>query len=184
MITFEKIEKYFAVKNKKIQNECIIDRNTGLINTTNDSTLIMHKNATKIPFKFGIVGNFECTETGLTTLENSPNEVMGNFGFYCYKNNLSNLVGGPSIVKNIYSCFNNSLTSLEGAPQSVGGYFYITWSENLPLLRLVRYKNIQAYNDQVNEIINKYCNHKPLKEAILLCQKELIDNGFVGNASW
>jgi hypothetical protein len=49
---------------------------------------------------------------------------------------------------------------------------------------LVRYKNIQTYDNQVNAIIRKYINHKPLKEAILLCQKELIDNGFVGNASW
>jgi hypothetical protein len=73
---------------------------------------------------------------------------------------------------------------LEGAPKEVGGKFYLSWSKDLPLLRLVRYKNIEIFNDQVNEIINKYCNHKPLKEAILLCQKELIDNGFVGNASW
>jgi hypothetical protein len=49
---------------------------------------------------------------------------------------------------------------------------------------LVRYKKIETYNSRVNAIINKYCNHKPSKEAILLCQKELIDNGFVGNASW
>ncbi len=132
----------------------------GLINTDDNVALI--KIVKKLPVQFDHVdGNFDCYDNKLTSLEGSPKSVGGYF-----------------------RCNNNQLISLDGAPQSVGGYFYCDWSENLPLLRLVRYQNVQTYNDQVNKIINKYSNHNPLKEAILLCQKELIDNGFIGNASW
>jgi hypothetical protein len=127
-------------------------------------------------------GYFYCNNNKLTSLVESPTKVGGNF--VCYNNKLMSLAGAPQSVGGYFDCANNQLTSLEGAPQSVGSFYY-DWSKDLSLLRLVRYKKVETYNnDQVNEIINKYCNHKPLKEAILLCQKELIDNGFIGNASW
>jgi hypothetical protein len=128
------------------------------------------------------VGNgFYCHNNQLTSLDGAPESVDGDFD--CRNNLLTSLAGSPQSVGGSFNCSNNKLTSLEGAPKFVGGYFYCGWSENLPLLRLVRYKKVQTYS-RVNEIIRKYSYHKPLKEAILLCQKELIDNGFVGNAAW
>jgi hypothetical protein len=150
-----------------------------------------------------VSGTFSCSNNKLTSLKGAPKSVGGNF--YCSSNKLTSLKGAPQTLSGYFDCYNNQLTSLEGSPKSVGGGFYcrdnqltslvgspnevggdfyLTWIKNLPLLQLVRYKRIETYNDQINEIINKYCNHKPLKEAILLCQKELIDNGFIGNASW
>jgi hypothetical protein len=127
-------------------------------------------------------GYFDCYNNQLTSLEGAPQKVSG--GFDCYNNKLMSLAGAPKSVGGYFDCRNNPLISLEGAPKSVSGGFYLTWSKDLSLLRLVIYKSIETYNDQVNEIIRKYSNHTPLKEAILLCQKELIDNGFIGNASW
>jgi hypothetical protein len=142
-----------------------------------DNQLISLEGAPK-----SVSGYFDCHDNQLTSLEGAPQSVGGYF--YCHDNQLTSLEGAPQSVGGYFYCDNNPLISLAGAPKSVGGSFYLTWSKDLPLLRLLRYKNIQTYHGQVNKIINKYFNHKPLKEAILLCQKELIDNGFVGNASW
>jgi hypothetical protein len=152
-----RIENYFRIKKYEIVD--------GLINTSGDVTLI--KKVSQLPFKF--------------------NKVGGHFSghFNCYNNQLTSLIGAPISVGGTFDCSNNQLTSLEGAPTSVGGCFYCDWSENLPLLRLLQYKKVLLYNnDQVSDIINKYCAQKPLKKAILDCQKELIENGFVGNAKW
>ncbi len=128
-------------------------------------------------------GYFDCANNQLTSLEGAPQSVGGYF--YCAYNQLTSLEGAPNSVGIYFDCRYNKLTSLEGAPKEVGGSFYLSWSKDLPLLRLVRYKKVETYNnDQVNDIINKYSNHKPLKEAIIGCQKELIDNGFIGNAAW
>jgi hypothetical protein len=169
-----KIKDYFVIGEYEIVN--------GLINTDDDLELI--KEVKELPLQFGHVGgDFSCRDNQLTSLAGAPQSVGGNFS--CYNNQLTSLEGAPQSVGGYFYCANNNqLTSLEGAPQSVGSFYY-DWSENLPLLRLVRYKKIETYNnDQVDKIIKKYSNHKPLKEAILLCQKELIDNGFIGNASW
>jgi hypothetical protein len=167
-----RIKEYFGIDDYTIKD--------GLINTDN---VILIKKVKKLPVQFGHVdGNFSCSNNQLTSLAGCPNEVGGYFD--CSNNQLISLEGAPKSVSGGFYCGNNKLTSLEGAPKEVGGYFYCDWTENLPLLRLVRYKKIETYNNQVNTIIRKYSNHTPLKEAILLCQKELIDNGFVGNAAW
>jgi hypothetical protein len=168
-----KIEEYFQIGDYTIKD--------GLISTDGNVRLI--KEIKELLVQFGHIGGyFDCSDNKLTSLEGAPKSVGG--GFYCRDNQLTSLEGAPQSVGGYFYCHKNQLTSLEGAPKEVGGDFYLTWSKDLPLLRLVRYKNIQTYDNQVNAIIRKYCNHKSLKEAILLCQKELIDNGFVGNASW
>jgi hypothetical protein len=169
-----KIEEYFQIGDYTIKD--------GLINTDDSVGLI--KEVRKLPVQFGhIDGNFSCSNNQLISLEGAPKSVSGNFS--CYDNKLTSLAGCPTEVSGYFDCHNNNqLISLAGAPKSVGGSFYLTWSKDLPLLRLVRYQNVQTFNGRVNEIIRKYCNHKPVKEAILLCQKDLIDNGFIGNASW
>ena len=71
-------------------------------------------------------GYFDCSHNNLTTLENSPKSVSGDF--YSIGNELTSLVGAPKIVGGDFLCNNNLLTSLDGAPISVGRDFYC--SEN------------------------------------------------------
>jgi phosphoserine phosphatase len=190
------IKEYFKIKNYTIKD--------GLISADDDDVELIKK-VEKLPVQFGHIsagfycynnqltslegapqslgGNFDCRNNQLTSLEGAPQSVGGYF--YCAYNQLTSLEGAPNSVGIYFDCRYNKLTSLEGAPKEVGGVFYCDWSEDLPLLRLVRYQNVRIFNnDQVNDIINKYSYHKPLKEAILLCQKELIDKGFIGNAAW
>ncbi len=168
-----KIEDYF-----KISKYEIID---GLINTSGSVKLI--KQVSKLPFKFGKVGgHFKCFNNQLISLIGAPTSVGG--GFNCYNNQLISLIGAPKSVGSYFNCYYNKLNSLEGIPTSIGDCFYCDWSKNLPLLRLLQSKKVELYNDQVNKIINKYCGQKPLKKAILDCQKKLIESGFIGNARW
>ena len=78
---------------------------------------------TELPLKFNKVnGNFNCSGTGLTTLDGSPKEVGG--VFYCYNNKLTSLEGGPIKVSGNFDCGDNKLTDLKGSPKEVGGNFY------------------------------------------------------------
>jgi hypothetical protein len=98
---------------------------------------------TKLPLKFGKVGNFYCSENKLTSLSGAPFEVGGDFycpynqltslsgaprevggDFYCHYNNLMSLEGSPLEVGGHFDCHSNQLTSLEGSPREVGGEFY------------------------------------------------------------
>jgi hypothetical protein len=103
-----------------------------------------------IPLKFGIViGNFDCSDNKLTSLEGCPESVGGNFD--CSYNKLKSLegcpkwVGGdfrcsnnkmlktlefcPESVGRNFSCYNNKLKSLEFCPKSVGGNFICSYNK-------------------------------------------------------
>jgi hypothetical protein len=79
------------------------------------------------------LGHFSCNGTRLTTLEGSPDEVLGggdsyrvdrkNGSFNCQNNMLKNLKGAPGFVEGNFYCFNNKLASLDGAPRGVKGDF-------------------------------------------------------------
>lgn len=78
-----------------------------------------------IPVKFGeVYGLFDCSSNRLTTLENSPDKAHS---FFCQKNSLTDLVGGPKTIFSIYDCSrqngqngtNGQLQSLKGAPEEV-----------------------------------------------------------------
>jgi aspartate carbamoyltransferase regulatory subunit len=196
-VQFGQVGGYFDCYNNQLTSLVGCPESVGGYFRCNNNQLISLDGTPK-----SVDGDFYCANNQLTSLEGAPEEVGGYFrcnnnqltslvgapqsgsSFDCANNKLISLEGAPKSVGGYFDCRNNPLISLEGAPKSIGGSFYLTWSKDLPLLRLVIYKSIETYNDQVNEIIRKYCNHKPLKEAILLCQKDLIDNGFIGNASW
>lgn len=75
--------------------------------------------------KFGhVVKNFNCYQSGLTSLVGAPQSVGGSFN--CSMNSLVSLKGAPQSVSIAFICSYNSITSLEGAPQSVGGDFYFS----------------------------------------------------------
>ena len=66
-----------------------------------------------------VIGDFECNNNNLTSLEGAPKKVTG--GFQCMNNNLTSLKGAPTYVGMEFSCHGNNLTSLEGVPQQIGG---------------------------------------------------------------
>jgi hypothetical protein len=160
----------------------------------------------KFPVKFGrIEGDFYCADHGLTTLVGGPTEVHGYFNT-CF-NNLTSLHGSPTEVRGNFDVSSNNLTSLDGSPQIIGGTyacsrsrskimnieglpesftggFWGDWHPDVPLLRLLRCEQIDLYEYEVHDILNKYCGANFSRSNILACQKELIDAGFEGNASW
>ncbi len=95
-------------------------------------------------------GNFYCYNNQLTSLVGSPSVVGGNFD--CSYNQLTSLVGSPSEVAGYFYCHNNQLTSLEGSPIVVGGGFY-------------------CYNNQLTSLVGSpsviggsfYCSNNNLK---------------------
>ena len=70
-----------------------------------------------------ISGCFYCQRNQLTSLVGGPEIVEGDF--YCYANQLTSLDGAPKSVGGHFHCSHNKLTSLEGAPSSIGGDFYV-----------------------------------------------------------
>jgi len=137
----------------------------------------------KIPFRFGRVSeDFTCSNLGLTSLDYCPEFVGAEF--HCDLNKITSLEGGPLTVGDNYHCYDNRLlTSLEGAPDIVKGCFYIDWNPKLPMLSLLKYNEVTIYENKiVRSIIHEYAGKKPLRQAIIQCQRALIDAGFRDNA--
>jgi hypothetical protein len=152
----------------------------------------------RLPVLFkSVYGDFIIRACGLSTLEGCPTVVEGNFN--CSSNELTNMIGGPEEVESDYICISNPLTSLEGLPK-IAGCFRINIDANIPLLRLIvvpysfifvrRNLDGTTFNPiDIEQILTKYQSkvkdkYMTRKAAVISCQKELIDNGFTGNASW
>ena len=114
---------------------------------------ISYMSLTKLPDvlkNIKIDGDFNCEGNHIESLENFPKSVGGainlawnrlrsleglnievvNAGKYpgesfdCKGNYLTDLKGGPKVVKGNYNCSENDLVSLKGAPEKIEGYFY------------------------------------------------------------
>lgn len=85
-------------------------------NTLNRSIRTVMKERIKIEED----GLYNCSHQRLNSLDGAPDEVHE---FDCYRNKLTDLVGGPKIVTFNYGCYYNQLTSLKGAAEEVGGHF-------------------------------------------------------------
>ena len=128
--------------------------------------------------------NFRCDYNLLTSLEGGPKQVV--YDYAANNNQLSNLLGAPERVGGYFDCSSNTnLTSLLGAPIYIGGEIRLGYKSNLPMLPLVKYNDVFMYGHASSKIVMKYCemHDVPLRKRILLCQKELIDSGFAGNAT-
>ncbi len=148
-----------------------------------DGDVSIKSRMVRFPFKFGMVsGMFYCDRSGLRTLIGSPAYVGKS---YCCENNpIKTLEGAPSEIGGSFYCYEHRLTSLDGLPAKVGDSYYIGWSRQLPLLQLVGKNWIDTeYSGPTQAILDKYIG-EPSRANILACQKELIDAGFEGNASW
>lgn len=119
---------------------------------------ISFMNLTKLPDilkNMEIDGDFSCEGNDIESLENFPKSVGGainlawnrlrslegmnievvNAGEYpgesfdCKGNYLTDLKGGPKVVKGNYNCGENGLESLEGSPEKIEGNFYCGHNE-------------------------------------------------------
>lgn len=68
-----------------------------------------------------VIGNFDCSNNDLESLEGAPQKVSG--WFDCSGNEMESLEDGPREVGGDYLCRLSGLVSLEGAPSEVGGEF-------------------------------------------------------------
>jgi len=93
----------------------------GVVNVFEDVDIIDSSTA-GLPVQFGkIEGDFDCSVTGLRSLEGCPHTVTGFFN--CSNNRLDTLVGCPQTVEKHLDCSNNVLESLKGSPRIVGDWF-------------------------------------------------------------
>lgn len=105
-------------------------------------------------------GQIDLDKVGLTSLEGSPYEVK--LGYYCNRNFITDLKGGPTIVGTVFSCNQNkNLVSLEGGPKLIDGNFY---AESCPKLKkpkeqIIKYQ-IKADMYFTDEGIFKYSDIK------------------------
>jgi hypothetical protein len=177
------------------------------------------ENLTEFPVKFNeIEGAFNCSETpNLKSLKNGPIKVGK---LFCRYSGIISLEGCPINITEggaYFDCCEN-LSSLEGLPISVrgdleftgcnslklnlddklncdvGGFIFIPYRTDLPMLRILRedYQNstmqVEGKTEEVLEvmkIINHFIDNEPnTKKRILDCQYALIKAGFKGNAKW
>ena len=79
----------------------------------------------KIPVKIAkVYGDMDVSRNGLTSLENSPDEVFGTF--VCSNNELTSLKHAPKVCLSFRCQYNPDLMDLEHAPffiQTISGYF-------------------------------------------------------------
>jgi hypothetical protein len=138
-------------------------------------------------------GNFNCSNNRLISLVGGP-EYVGD-GFYASTNGLKNLIGSPKECEGPYEAKYNAITSLEGLPQGpFSDHISLQIDSTVPVLRLLLVDPTVALRldspelkheiSEMKRILNKFRGVMPRKKALLECQKELIDSGFVGNASW
>lgn len=131
-----------------------------------------------------VAKNFRCSDNQLTSLAHAPTHVHA---FNCAKNQLTNLTHAPETVELDISCYANPLVSLEGAPLRVGRTWWITYDENLPLLKTLSGQSIEFMNmthdsGNVAHILNKYMGQG--KPGAIKAAAELIKAGYKGNARW
>jgi hypothetical protein len=104
------------------------------------------------------------------------------------------VIRGHACFSNIEFCDLGKLPKIEYA-----NLFTVWYNECFPLLKLVKRPRFDGVfrlladencnrtkneSKKIGEIIKKYMGKIPAKKAILDCQRELINNGFTGNASW
>lgn len=171
-----KLKKY-GIKNYTINEDGTID--------VNGDVFLNNKKLHNIPFKFGKVNSFICSNNKLTSLEGSPTEIVDTFEcsnniltslegspkevgghFYCFNNKLVNLKGSPEEVGGDFNCFGNNLNTLEGMPLEIGGNFHCRSNPNLVLLNSLsniegiiycdKHIDTSKFKGYCKEIIKKY----------------------------
>jgi len=130
----------YSIKNYTINSDGSID--------VKGSVSLFHYRLTKLPIRFNrVTGNFDCSYTGLISLENSPREVGGSFD--CSGNRLRTLEFGPEKVDAIYNCSYNYIETLKYLPKELGTLYCYT--NPLPKLILDNMKHIEIINSEADD---------------------------------
>jgi hypothetical protein len=143
-----------------------------------------------------ITGDYGAFKKDLETLKGLPAQVGGALSLTY--NLLTNLIGAPRrVLSNMdITHMQHSLRSLEGMPDHIQGVLYVTYDENLPLLRCLaanavvlrqaEYTTAQLFEAQLKceEILNDPKWIGKGKSHMLQCANSLKQAGLAGNARW
>jgi hypothetical protein len=165
-----------------------------------------HNSSSKSHIKINNNGSLLLSNLNITSLNGCPSTVPNNFSVD-RNNNLTSLVGGPTVVGGYYSAEWCSLDSLTGIPNKIGGVLYL--SNNL-LTSLRDIRNLKEMNGEIcvgscpitshilgvffikgctsiyaYDVNNEFgaaaeivnCHIKQGKSGLLPCTKELIEAG-------
>ena len=171
-------------KNFSVSDKDILINDQGLV-SCRSKVYLTNTTLKKLPVRFDKMdGDFTIWQSQLITLEGCPRYVEGDF-MITGSQNLTSLEGGPKIVNGDYYCTEIAFTSMDGAPEHVGQVFSITYTRQLPLLRLLQYKGLDVLvaPAEVRQILNTYAGTSNPGD-ILTCASELTEAGFDGNAEW
>lgn len=161
MADVDKIQKLLH-KHFDYTGRVSIDKESGRVSCSASMNLKKDVKVAQLPVEFDdINGHFNCEDNYLTSLKGAPVQT----GLY-------------------FSCKNNPLESLKGLPLKVGALCWVTWTPQLPLLRLLQLTWIRLPEapQAVDDIINKYLGQG--KSGALKCAAELIKAGYRDNARW
>jgi len=176
-----KIKKWLDKHN--IQNYTI--RPDGVVDVDGDAILTRRAMSSifTLPVQFGIVdGNFDCSESQLTSLKGCPYHVGR--GFNCYGTKITSLEYAPQYIGSRFVCFETRITSLTGIDKIVKHIGGTVWynEKSTHILGLLLIKGITRIDidngGPIDEIMNKYVG----TGDILSAQDELIDAGFTDQA--
>lgn len=182
-----------------------IDPESGEIDV--DGYVTLNSALKKLPVSFAhVTKGFTCSDSMLTTLKGAPYSVRGGFDctsnklkslqyapefvgrdFWCGYNQLTNLIGAPNEVGTDFICHGNPLTSLEGAPSVIPGWFRLTYSPSLPLLRtLVAKQGVMFWDapEKVTQILNDPEFKGKGRSGAIKAAIHLIRAGYKENARW
>jgi hypothetical protein len=112
----------------------------------------------------------DCSNNNIVTFDGCPKLYYLNVR----KNPLKSFSSLPATVQNIEFTYNNDLKLLALIPLMMKGLIIDPY--DWPAA-------IDKFFD-IDTLDEMYKEHKNIKSFILYIQKELIDNGFVGNAGW
>jgi hypothetical protein len=148
VVDIKQIKEYLSIS-CDINGDVNIDPHTGTVDVTGSVIFKqpLHQEG-RIPVQFGKVTNsFDCSGTGLITLEGAPSNVGKHF--YCENNQLKSLKGAPHTVVGDFWCYTNPLELLDHLPAHVGDTCVISYAPHLPLLRLLTLNNIRFYKPDI-----------------------------------
>lgn len=218
MVDQNKVNKFIKIRKLMQQYFTVYDYDgrlidyeiseNGMVDVDGGDVTMIHP-AAQLPVTFSYVsGTFEAHNKGLTTLEGVPASCHN---LLVNQNALTNLDHCPSDLNWLFVKANR-LVNFEGSLRSVNlidarknpfknlnglenirvEEIKISYSENLPLLKLLVAKQIYLAHDivkldhervnDINNILQKYAGQG--QKGALACAVELSDAGFKENAQW
>jgi len=123
-----------------------------------------------------VSGDFNCSHNNIHTLEHSPESVIGNFD--CTNNKISSLISGPLYVHGNFYCTNNSIKSLEHGPKEVRGDYHCEGNplESMEINTKIKgmFFSNQYTNEQVKSQKRKSSNKTIATENFVIQYRDML----------